>query len=127
MKERAYLVYDANGGVFGEAAYFVRKWLRIGKCELCAVTHRGLKPRDAWVRATADVDVQIDALHRNELEAPMQKFIGGAFPCVLGERDGSLSWILRPDEIGPYIGEPERLATTIAAYFEDPSGTATNP
>lgn len=127
MEERAYVVYDADGGVFGEAAYFVRKWLGIGKCELCAVTHRGLRPRDAWVQATAKLDVSIAALHRNELDTRLLDFIDGAFPCVLGERDGTLSWIVRPNEIAPYLGEPERLAETIAAHFEGPAGRSGNP
>ncbi len=126
VEKRAYLVYDANGGVLGEAAYFIRKWLGIGKCELCAVTHRGLQPRDAWVRATEDVDVPIVLLHRNELEPRLRTFIDGAFPCVLGEQDGNLNWILRPEEIGPYVGEPERLAKSIAAHFEG-SSTADGP
>ncbi len=125
--ERAYLVYDANGGVLGEAMYFVRKWLRIGKCELCAVTHRGLRPREAWVRATGEVDVEIDARHRNELDARLRDFIDGAYPCVVGEQDGDLSWILRPNEIEPFVGEPERLAKAIAAHFEGPPTSAATP
>ena len=103
VEERAYLVYDANGGVFGEAAYFVRKWLGIAKCELCSVTHRGFWPRQAWVQAAAALDVEIAQLHRNELEPRLTEFIDGAYPCVVGEEDGVLSWIVRPHEMGPYI------------------------
>lgn len=120
------MVYDADGGVLGEAAYFIRKWLGFGKCELCAITHRGLKPRDAWVKATDNVDVPIVLLHRNELQPRLQDFIDGAFPCVLGEQDGTLSWILRPEELGPYVGEPERLAKSIAAHFRASPAAAPN-
>ncbi len=114
----AYLVYDADGGWLGEATYFVKKWLGLGKCDLCVITHKGLRPRDTWREASERLDVEVHALHRNELTDTLRAFIAGAYPCVVGSTDGTLGWILKPAEIAPYIGAPERLAETIATYFE---------
>ena len=43
MERIAYLVYDADGGLLGEATYFVKKWLGLAKCDLCVVTHKGIR------------------------------------------------------------------------------------
>lgn len=115
--DAAYLVYDADGTIIGEITYMVRKWLGLGKCDLCDVTHAGVRRRPAWIEAVSRLDVEVQALHRDELEEDVRTFIGGAYPCVVGRRDGTLGWILRPDEIGRFIRDAQGLADTIAAYF----------
>jgi hypothetical protein len=115
--DTAYLVYDADGTILGEVTYMVRKWLGLGKCDLCDVTHAGVRRRPAWVEAAAGLEVNVRALHRDELDTDVRTFIDGAFPSVVGRRSGTLGWILRPEEIGAYVGDPRRLADTIAAYF----------
>lgn len=118
MPDRALIIYDADGGVVGESKYFIRKWLGLGKCELCVVTHRGLKPRERWRQAVAALSIPVAGLHRNELDERIRAFVDGNYPSVLGERDGELGWILRPQQIGAYVGAPEKLAETIGQYFD---------
>lgn len=115
--DAAYLVYDADGTIRGEITYMVRKWLGLGKCDLCDVTHAGIRRRPAWVQAVSRLDVEVHALHRDELDDDVRAFIDGAYPSVVGRRGGTLGWILRPTEIAPFIGDAQGLADAIADYF----------
>lgn len=117
MRERILLVYNADGGVRGELAYFIKKGLGIAKCELCTITHQGLSERGSWRECKSGIDAEVVGLHRNELSAAELRFIAGRYPCVVSDRDGELSMVVGPEEFGPYKGEPEKLAEVIAQHL----------
>lgn len=117
MRDRILLVYNADGGVRGELAYFIKKGLGIAKCELCTITHELISERRSWRACKSGIDAEVVGLHRNELSASELAFIAGRYPCVVSERDGELSMIVRPEEFGAYQGRPEKLAEVINQHL----------
>ncbi|MFK8003991.1 MAG: hypothetical protein AB8H86_30785 [Polyangiales bacterium] len=117
MRDRILLVYNADGGVRGELAYFIKKGLGIAKCELCTITHQGISERRSWRSCKSGIDAEVVGLHRNELNAAELRFIAGRYPCVVSDRSGELSMVVRPEEFGAYQGQPEKLADVITQHL----------
>ena len=115
---RILIVYNANGGLWGEAMYFLKKGLGIAKCELCTITHAGVKERPEWRSSKADLPGDVIGLHRNELTGAQRDFIAGAYPCVIAEQGAELTWILKPHQLSALQGDPRALTQAIQAHFE---------
>ena len=127
MRPRILLVYNADGGVLGEIAYFVKKGLGIAKCELCSITHRGLSERPPWRECKGSIDADVIGLHRNELSSAETAFIAGRYPCVVSDRGGQLAMVLGPGDFAPLMKKPEKLAEAIRNYvreYDDARATA---
>lgn len=117
MRERILLVYNADGGVRGELAYFVKKGLGVAKCDLCTITHGALSERGAWRECKRGIDAEVVGLHRNELSDAERSFIAGRYPCVVSDREGVLTWVLGPGDFQALHGRPEKLADAIEQHL----------
>ena len=86
-------VYDANGGVRGEAAYVIGKMLGRRHCALCDITHSPLRRKPAWDAFVGELGLLVRLAHLNELsvaEAAIIERVGA--PAVLAlTADGSCS------------------------------------
>ncbi len=60
-------VYDADGGLVGEARYVVGHLLGLVDCALCDITHSPVRRKPAWDRMVAGLGVAFRLRHRNEL------------------------------------------------------------
>jgi hypothetical protein len=60
-------VYDADGGLVGEARYLVGHLLGTTECALCDITHAPLRRKPEWDRMVADLDLPLAVAHRNEV------------------------------------------------------------
>jgi hypothetical protein len=91
-------VYDADGGLRGEAAYVVGRLLGRHHCSLCDVTHSPVRRRRAWDELVATLPVPVRLAHRNELTAAEERAGRAAgLPVVLGEHaDGTWSVLVGP-------------------------------
>lgn len=80
-------VYDADGGLRGEAAYVVGKLLGRRHCGLCDITHSPVRRKREWDAMVADLAVPFRLRHLNELAADEEAAVRrhGA-PVVLGRR-----------------------------------------
>lgn len=81
-------VYDANGGLLGEAAYVWGKLRGTAHCGLCDITHSTVRRKAEWDRMAADLPVPIRLLHLNEMDDHIARAVAttGA-PVVLGRDD----------------------------------------
>ncbi|KUG53318.1 hypothetical protein AVL62_00450 [Serinicoccus chungangensis] len=62
-------VYDADGGVLGEAAYLWGKVRGTAHCSLCDITHSPVRRKKEWDALVARLDATVELRHRNELTA----------------------------------------------------------
>ena len=61
-------VYDADGGLLGEAAYVWGKVRGTRHCGLCDITHSAVRRKAEWDRMAASLPVPVRLLHLNELD-----------------------------------------------------------
>lgn len=92
-------VYNANGGIAGELAYFFGHLIGVRSCTLCDVTHSPVRKKSQWrdleQRVQDDLGYQFMLVHKNERTAELLSASAGREPCVLIEDDeGQLSMIM---------------------------------
>src|ERR1700693_329763 len=59
-------VYNANGTVGGELAYFIGARLGRAHCPLCDITHGLVAERPEWQECRAQLRAPFDTYHRND-------------------------------------------------------------
>jgi hypothetical protein len=104
-------VYNADGGVLGEARYVIGHLLGRAECSLCDITHSPVRRKPAWDRMTARLGITVDLRHRNELDARLAGAVGDApLPVVLGHRhDGTISVVLGAAQLAELGGSVDRF------------------
>lgn len=105
-------VYNADGGVRGELAYFFGHLVGVAECALCDITHSPIRKKKEWKaleqRLLADLGHEFVLRHRNETSEAEAKASEGREPCVLIEgEDGSLSMILDWNDLHAADGSVE--------------------
>ena len=60
-------VYDADGGLLGEAAYVWGKLRGTRHCSLCDITHELVRRKPEWDRMVAEIGTPVDLVHLNEM------------------------------------------------------------
>jgi hypothetical protein len=109
-------VYDANGSIPGEIAYWVSARLGTRHCALCEITHGVFKEKAEWKRCGSELGLPFEALHLDELPPAVSSLIGSEAPCVVAERaDGDYQIVIDRDQLERCEGEPRRLAELIEA------------
>jgi hypothetical protein len=108
-------VYNADGGLVGEARYVLGHIFGRTECALCDITHSPLRRKPEWDRMIARLPVPLHVLHRNELAPELAAFLGGtALPVVIAHRDdGSVSQMLAADELAGLGGSVEAFALAL--------------
>ena len=108
-------VYNANGTVLGELAYWVRARLGRAHCALCDITHGHVLERPDWRTGRAGLPVPFDTYHRNDQPAAVRDLIGGHLPAVVAVTDQGLFRLLGPDELAGCQASPNVLVDALAA------------
>ena len=85
-------VYQADGGLWGEARYLARKLFAGGHCALCDLSHAVVIPRRSFGHAVSRLGVPMRLLHLNERDAALVAFTEGRTPCIVG-RDAK-GWLM---------------------------------
>jgi hypothetical protein len=94
-------VYNADGGLVGEARYVFSKIVGSSSCALCDITHGNtIRGKSDWRECKSSFPVPIDVSHRNEQTSPMNELTRGQLPCVVAHHDsGSLSIAVRAAQL----------------------------
>lgn len=93
-------VYDADGGLVGEARYVVGHLLGTAHCSLCEITHSPLRRKPAWDAMVRRLAVPLRVVHRNERSAPEAAACTAGTPTVLARTvDGAWCVLMSPADL----------------------------
>jgi hypothetical protein len=113
-------VYDANGTLSGELAYWFGARLGVRHCALCDVTHGTFREKPEWQRQAGRLPVQFTAVHLDERGPVVAKASAGKEPCVVALRtDGSADVLVDASHLEACDGEPDLLADLLLALLAD--------
>jgi hypothetical protein len=106
-------VYDANGTLRGEIAYWIGARLGRRHCSLCEVTHGLFTVKEEWKRCRDGLPVAFDTFHRDDQPEVVRAATGDRAPVVLAETDGGLVVLLEGTQIESAGGDPQHLMQEI--------------
>lgn len=109
-------VYDADGGLLGEAAYVWGKARGTRHCALCDITHGRVRRRPEWDQMVADLGIPVDLLHLNEMPPDVRQVVAvcGA-PLVLARIGADLLPLVVRAELDALDGSVARLGDLLRA------------
>jgi hypothetical protein len=112
-------VYDADGGLLGEAAYVWGRLRGTRHCSLCDITHSPLRRKPAWDALVGDLGLPVDLLHLNELPADVAEAVrGSGAPVVLARTDAGLTVLLDAAELEQAAGSVQGFATLLRSKLD---------
>lgn len=103
-------VYNADGGLAGEAKYIVGHLLGRVHCALCDITHSPVRRKKAWDEMVAGLGMPFRLYHLNEMPpdvADMVATVGS--PVVLERNAHGLRVALSPDDL-------QEMGGSVAAF-----------
>ena len=114
-------VYNANGTIRGELAYWVGARLGRAHCALCDITHGSVRERTDWKTCRAGLPVPFETYHLNDQPDAVRATVGDRTPAVVAETDQGLFTLLGPDDLERCDASPDLLivALTDAAERHD--------
>lgn len=117
-------VYDADGGLLGEARYVVGKLRGTTHCGLCDITHSSVRPKKEWNDLVRRTDAPLKVVHRNELPAGAAADIGRMkLPVVVGMgRDGGCTCLLDADSLDACSGSVVDFEAALLRALDAPDG-----
>lgn len=104
-------VYDANGSLAGELAYWMGA--RFGKrhCALCEITHGLVRTKPEWIELRDGLSVEFTAVHLDERDPAIADASRGEEPCVVALlEDGSAQVVIGRAELEDCKGDPVAFA-----------------
>ena len=110
-------VYQANGGLWGEASYLARKLLIGAHCALCDLSHAVVIPRRSFRDAISRLGVPMRLLHLNERDAALTMCTEGRTPCVVGRDAEGWVVLVEAEMLSKMDGDVEQFEALIAAII----------
>ncbi len=107
-------VYDAEGTLRGELAYWVGARLGRRHCSLCDITHTSVRKRPEWTACVAGLPVPFDTYHRNDQPDVVRVAAAGVAPIVVAEVGDTHVVLLGPDELDACAGSIDALVEAIS-------------
>ena len=111
-------VYDANGTIRGELAYWFGARLGRAHCSLCGITHGLVRERQEWKACRAGLPVPFQTYHRDDQPAEVRAALGNAAPAVVAETTDGFTLLLGPADLDSCGGSIERLTSAIESAVE---------
>ena len=108
-------VYDADGTLRGELAYWVGARLGRTHCSLCEITHGLVRERSDWKSCKEGIAVPFDTYHRNDQPSSVRSATGDTAPVVVAETTSGITLLLGPTELDACAGSVEQLIELIEA------------
>ena len=106
-------VYDADGTLRGELAYWVGARLGRAHCALCDITHGLFRERSDWKACRGGLPVPFDTFHRDDQPDAVRDAMGDLAPVVVAETVGGIVGLLAPAELDACGGSVDRLADAV--------------
>lgn len=106
-------VYDADGTLRGEVAYWVGARLGQRHCSLCDITHGSVRQRPGWKACQDSLPVPFDTFHRNDQPEAVRVVADGKAPVVVAETDAGHVLLLTPPDLDACRGSIDLLVDAI--------------
>jgi len=106
-------VYDADGTLRGEVAYWVGARLGRRHCSLCEVTHGMFRKRAEWTACQAGLPIPFDTYHRDDQPDAVRVAADGRYPIVVAETEAGHVVLLAPAELDALNGSIDGLLESI--------------
>ena len=99
-------VYNADGGLVGEARYVVGSWFGKAHCALCDVTHSPFRRKKQWDDMVRELGVPFSLDHLNDMPRDVARLVDahGAPLVVARLADGGMRVLLTPANLEPLGG-----------------------
>ena len=112
-------VYDADGSLRGELAYWLKA--RIGKahCALCDVTHGLTRVKAEWRECSASLPVEFATYHRDDQPDHVRSATGNAAPVVVADTERGAVLLLGPQHLERCNGDPAALIDAVHSAIAD--------
>ena len=107
-------VYDADGSLRGELAYWIGARLGRRHCSLCDITHGSVKERPEWQQCRTGLPVPFDTFHRDDQPVNVREISHGVLPTVIAETETGFVVLLGPAALKECEGSPIRLIDAIS-------------
>lgn len=111
-------VYDADGTLRGEVAYWVGARLGRRHCSLCEITHGSVRERPEWKACQADLPVPFNTYHRDDQPDAIRSAAAGQAPVVVAETDAGHLVLLGPTDLETCDGSIDLLVEAIERSAE---------
>lgn len=111
-------VYDADGTMRGELAYWVGARLGRRHCSLCEITHGSVRERPEWKTCRAGLPVPFDTYHRNDQPSTVRIAADGHAPVVVAETNSGSFVLVSPAELHACGGSIDLLVDAIERAAE---------
>jgi hypothetical protein len=108
-------VYDAEGTLRGELAYWVGARLGRRHCSLCEITHGLVRVRPEWTACRTGLPIRFDTFHLDDQPAEVSAAAAGRYPVVVAVVDTDHVVLLGPDELEACHGSVDGLMASIEA------------
>lgn len=106
-------VYDAEGTLRGEVAYWIGARLGRRHCSLCEVTHGLFTEKSEWRSCRAGLPVPFDTYHRDDQPHEVRIASENRSPVVVAETTNGHVVLLDGRSIDEAGGDPHRLIDMI--------------
>ena len=84
---RLHGVYDADGTMRGEVAYWIGARLGRRHCSLCDITHGAVREKSEWQECRIGLPVPFDMHHRDDQPDAVRAAVAGVVPVVVAETE----------------------------------------
>jgi hypothetical protein len=111
-------VYDAEGTLRGEVAYWIGARLGRAHCSLCDITHGLARERRQWKSCRAALPVAFDTYHLDDQPELVREVTGGLAPVVVAHTTGPALVLLGPEQLADCEGSPDRLVAAVEAAMD---------
>ena len=114
-------VYDADGGLLGEAAYVWGKVRGTRHCGLCDITHSTVRRKRDWDRMAATLPVPVRLLHLNELDSAVRAAVAATrAPVVLARDGGEWRELVGAQELDDMAGSVDAFEAVVRSRLAGP-------
>ena len=111
-------VYDADGGLLGEAAYVWGRRRGSRHCSLCDITHSPWRRKSQWDAMAGGLPVPVRLLHRNELDEKLTATVARVgTPIVLARVGDDWRVVAGDAELSAMDGSVGQLGTLLREWL----------
>jgi hypothetical protein len=111
-------VYDADGTLRGEVAYWIGARLGRAHCALCDITHSLVRERSDWKECRTELPVPFDLFHRDDQPAEVRAAARTQAPYVLAETGSEFVLLLDPTALEACSGAVDAFADALEAALQ---------